>query len=222
MSIGLQMVTPVNVTTRKILHAMHAEIIKRLHTGAIQTTIKRETKKILNSSLRAQPEFQELTWEDSRLRAELGVKDSASAAEKLVRDWVRSTSVRISIPYIVGNQIVGPVITIQAIEADYQDVLSKAYASYTTKMGEIIPWLEWLLTRGVEILVLNHAVFHPLIPTAASRTGTNTIMKKTDGGGWGVPTEWAGLPDDNWATRAVADAMPDIRTLLEHETIRRL
>lgn len=222
MPIRLQMLTSAAQFQDKVLRAMYREISTKLGSAAFRNDLRRESRRVLEESLRAQPAYQDMVADDGRLRRELGVVDSVSAMDHLVRDWSLSTTVRVSPPRILGNRLVGTVVAIRAIEADYKDVLGKAYASYTTEKGEQIPWLEWLLTRGVEILVMEHVVWRPPIPTAASRTGTNTIMRRSKGGGWGVPVEYAGLPDKNFATDAVAAALPRIGQILEQQVRRRL
>lgn len=215
------MVTTVGLFKDKVIRAMHAELTKKLTSQAFQTSIRRGAKRILEHSLRVQPTYLSMVAQDGQLRAELGVADSQSAMDSLIRAWVKSVNIRIHHPRIIGHRIAGPIIAIRAIQSDYQDVLDKAFASYTTEKGEHIPWLDWLLTKGSEILVASHNVWTSPVPTARSRTGTNTIMIKSKGGGWGVPEAYAGIPDNNYATQAVVTAMPAIGNLLEQETKRR-
>jgi hypothetical protein len=204
------------------MKALLNEITKRLGSAAFRTSLRRGTNKILEQALKSQPEYRDMVAHGGQLRAELGVVDSEAAMNRLVRDWLASTTVRVARPRLLGKQFLGSIVTIQSIQADYQDVLSKAYASYTTERGEVIPWLEWLLTRGSDTLIMNHMVWNPLEPTIASRTGTNTIMKKSRGRGWGVPAEYAGVAEDNFATRAVAESMREIQDLIQKESTRRL
>jgi hypothetical protein len=46
-------------------------------------------------------------------------------------------------------------------------------------------------------------------------------MRKTYGAGWGVPEEYAGTPEDNYANDAVVTALPAIGRLMETEAKRR-
>jgi len=215
------MVTTVGQFRDRVIRAMYAELNKKLTSQAFQNSIRRGTKSILEEALRSQPEYQDMVAQDGRLRAELGVANSESAMEGLVRAWVGSTNIRIHRPRIIAGKILGTIVSVRAIQADYHDVLNHASASYTTEKGAVIPWLEWLLTRGSDILIVSHQIWHPPVPTARSRTGTNTLMKKTSGQGWGIPTEYAGTTSNNFATRAVVAAMPEIEKLFETETRRR-
>jgi len=221
MSVRLQMVTPVGQFQDKVIRAMYMELTKKLHSAAFLSSLRSGAKRILEQSLRVQPTYLSMVTHDGQLRSELGVADSQSAMESLIRAWLRSIEVRVNRPRIVGHRIIGTVVTIRAIQADYQDVLDKAWASYTTERGQEIPWLDWLLTKGSEILVSNHMVYRSPFPTARSRTGTNTVMIKTRGHGWGVPEAYAGTYENNYATNAVVTAMPAVERLFETEVTRR-
>ena len=219
MPVRLKLVTPTHEIKSKIVRAMYATLIKRLSSGAIKNAIQKGAQKALEKSLKSQLEYLDMVASDGRLRAELGVVNSERVMNSLVRDWVRSTHVQIHRPRILGSSIVGTMISVKAIQADYQDVLERAYASYKTEKGDTIPWLEWLLTKGSEILVVTHRSME--LPTARSRTGTNMIMIKSKGRGWGVPSEYAGTYGNNYATRAVLAAMPEIEGVFEREVMRR-
>lgn len=219
---SLSLVTTTASFKKRILKAMQKEITKKLSSKAFQDDLRRDTKRILRESLMRQPEYLDMVAHDGKLRRELGVVDSTSAMDSLVRDWVNSTHVKIANPRIVGSMLVGSLVTIRAIQADYEDVINRAYASYITEDGDTIPWLEWLLKKGQSVLVTNYVVFRPNRHTSASRTATNTIMKKTAGGAWGVPEEYSGTLENNFATRAVMDAVKPIEDLIIRQTRRRL
>lgn len=69
-----------------------------------------------------------------------------------------------------------------------------------TAKGEQIPWLEWLLTRGNEIIIADYHIKFGF--AMASRSG-GAIMAPTLE--WSVPSQFAGTRDDNWITRALTD-----------------
>jgi hypothetical protein len=196
---------------------MQKHLQKTIGSAAFQKAIQNGTKRILGEFLMAQDTYRSMVESDGELRGELGVVNSVSAMDNLVRDWVASTSIRVSQPRVVGGRITGTIITVRAIQADYQDVLSKAYASYTTEKGDEIPWLEWLLTEGDRILVQAH-----ISDQGGGRKGRthNTIMVKTKGQGWGIPSEYAGTYEDNYATKAVVEAIPFIEQLFRREVTR--
>jgi hypothetical protein len=216
------MLTTPNQFKDKVLRAMYYELSRKLGSAAFRNDVRRESRAILEEELRAQDAYQSMVAEDGRLRRELGVADNVSAMESLVRDWSQSTIVTVGRPRILGSRLVGTIVQVKSVQADYQDVLEKAYASYVTERGDEIPWLNWLLTRGVDLLVFDHVVWRPPVPTAASRTGTNTIMKKSKGGAWGVPERFAGVADNNFCTKAIEKALPRIGQVIEQQVRRRV
>jgi hypothetical protein len=113
---------------------------------------------------------------------------------------------------VVGNKIIGDII-ITAIPADYSDVLGSSAATYKTEKGDTIPWLQWLLLQGDSIVIATHkAVFDP-DKAKFSRTGEDIMLP--DSVGWRVPPEFSGTADNNFVTRAVLSALPELRTQLE-------
>jgi hypothetical protein len=222
MSMGIQMVTPPEVFADRIVKEMYKVLSKKLQSQAFKTSLRRGTKKILETSLRKHPTFIDMFNEDGKLRSQLGIADSISAMESLVRTWIGSTTVTLRAPKLVGKQISGTAVVIRAIDASYKDVLQEAWSSYMTDKGTQIPWLEWLLLHGQEILVLGYVSKKVKNYTKASRTDTNVIMVKTHGRGWGIPEEYAGVSDNNFATQAVANAMPDILNMIKAEVFRRV
>ena len=62
-----------------------------------------------------------------------------------------------------------------------------------------LDWLNWILTRGDEIIVSKFR-FEP--ESGRGRTGRGRMKK---GGSWRVSPQYAGTEDDNFITRALSD-----------------
>ena len=77
--------------------------------------------------------------------------------------------------------------------------------------GYSLPWLKWLLLDGSAILVPNHSVVFG--PNPKSRTG-NAIMRLDKNRGWSVPSQYQGTESNNWITRALDNAAPEIEKLI--------
>jgi hypothetical protein len=213
---NLKLITTDQQFTTRLLQSYRSALIERFHNPRFMREIEEATMYYLDASIRQTDTYQSMLQFDGQLRVELGVADSDTVMESLIADWVNSVSVRLRQPRIVGGQLRGALLEIQGVQADYRDVLSQGYASYVTKPKTdkepiVIPWLEWLLTKGTEILVLSHIPFSPpKYVTKASRTQSNVIMRKTKGQGWGVPVEFAGTTEGNFITEAIDKAMPMI------------
>jgi hypothetical protein len=219
-NLTIKLITTRQEFTNDVISSLRHDILLRLKNPSLQSRIKEAIQDVLSQSLKQQPEYIDMVAHDGVLRAELGVVDSESSMNSLVEDWVSSVSVSIRPPILIGNKLKGKIISIRAIQADYEDVLDKLYASYTTEKGVQINWLQWLLTAGVKIMVKEHLAIKPRNGTNKSRTETNTIMVKTHGKGWGVPPEYSGTLRNNFATRAVIEAIPKIEQVFIAEFSR--
>ena len=91
----------------------------------------------------------------------------------------------------------------------YSDVLGSSAAIQRTKKGQNLEWLDWLLIQGDKIIIKEYE-----ISSGEGRAG-RFVMKKTVTGKWGVPSTFAGTPNNNWITRAIQSASTIIDRTLE-------
>ena len=213
----LRLITTGAEISRDILSRCADEINRRIFTGTARNDIRRITQAILEFYIMSQPEYDSL--KGGVLKAELGVEDTA-AIDRIIKLWVRGVDVVVAPATVVGSKIIGDII-ITAIPADYSDVLSSSAASYITDKGETVPWLSWLLLQGDNIVIATHRAVYDPDKSKSSRTGTD-IMLPTDTEGWRVPPEFSGTVDNNFVTRAVVAALPDLRAALEANIRSRL
>lgn len=145
------------------------------------------------------------------LRGELGIQN-VSSIDNILDTWAKGIQVEYE-----RNKEFG-IIKIGMIRADYSDVLSLPQSSfpYVSSRGSgIIEWLRWLLLESTQTIVAGYE----FDPRNSGRTGLG-IMVKT-GGGWSVPTQYAGSATDNFATRSLADIEKVIDRVVKEEVIRR-
>tara|TARA_R110000824_G_scaffold143199_10_gene310794 strand:- start:4611 stop:5261 length:651 start_codon:yes stop_codon:yes gene_type:complete len=91
--------------------------------------------------------------------------------------------------------------TFFGISDDYADVLAlpQAYiqgknrSKFTTEYP--LPWLNWLLLQGDEILVKDHKIS---IGAISGRSGEAVMI---EGGTWSIPSRFRGTPTNNWVTK---------------------
>jgi hypothetical protein len=180
------------------------------YMNKVVSYIKSNIAPIVSESILSAPEYESLTC--GILKAELGIPDASIRVNEIINIWIRNIEVNYNPPKINNNQIKSS-LTIKMIRADFRDVLGSTNAEiihYNT--GSIVPWLRWLLLEGTATLVDNYEVI--LGAHSRSRTGL-AIMKKADNKSWSMPSEFAGTIDDNWITRAIKSAEPQITKLLE-------
>ncbi len=78
----------------------------------------------------------------------------------------------------------------------FANLLGLPQGHVTTKKGTDLHWMEWLLEKGRETIVVGYD-YSPESGFGRSRNG---VM--TEGGAWRVPPEFSGTESDNFITRA--------------------
>jgi hypothetical protein len=118
---------------------------------------------------------------------------------------IKSSGVtKIQNPIIRGNRIVASY-QVQLIKSDFENLLAVGSSSFTTEKGQQLDWLRWLLIEGDTIIITGYEF--EFGPNIGSRTGMG-IMKM--GNSWRVPPEFAGNVNNNWITRGINSAVPEI------------
>ncbi len=150
---------------------------------------------------------------DGDLRQELGVVDGAAALAEIVGAIQNSAQFDIE-PVIVSNdRIINGGYTIKILQESYEDILNLPSVAYAS--GEIIiPWLHWLLSAGAGPVVYGYRIMYNPQNPQNSRTGP--IMVKS-AGVWSVPSDAAGVQEDNFLTRALAGLENEIDDILARE-----
>lgn len=128
---------------------------------------------------------------------------------KLIADSVKV----IATPFKYNRTITGG-LEISAFYADFAYLTKSDAGHVTTKKGQPLPWLDWLLLQGDRIIITDyviHFVSHP-----DSRSGQAFMVESTSGF-WRVPPEFSGTAANNWITRMleedstlIEDALADI------------
>lgn len=156
----------------------------------IESLVKRN----MFQSITSQPEW--ISIRQGELRVELGLLDGETRLLKILEVWIDSVKINFKKFKNYSRGLLGG-IEILAVNSDYSDVLSLAEANFLTEKGEILPWLNWILTAGTNILVADYEI---RFGVNVGRTGNGYMIL---GGGWGISPQFAGTPNDNFITRAI-------------------
>ena len=186
------------------------EITKKIKAQAetIRSTITLEIRKYVREALTSAPEYQSILSGD--VRAQLGIPNPDARIITIIDTWVSNIEVKVKAaknPFLT--------IDIGMIQDDYADVLSLPSASYdyqSNRGGGTIPWLEWLLLRGIEKIVTRYEFTSGI--TKNSRTGMGIMISKPRGF-WQVPLGASGTAEDNFALRALYNAQNHIDKIVE-------
>lgn len=175
----------------------------------VQKGILRSLRDNLRYRITNSPEYESITG--GSLRGELGLPDGVGRISRVIDQWVDGIRVRVSI----GTGKILGTITIGMINSDYSDVLGlpDAVLSYTNSKGKTVSldWLKWLLREGEGTIISEY----DFSPSNKGRTGLGVMIKRR--GGWKVPSQFAGVDDDNFVTRSFEGIAKDIEIIIRQE-----
>jgi hypothetical protein len=175
-------------------------------------TITKKIQTLVIASLKQEPEYTSLI--SGKLKAEFGIPDSSkvdAVVDALAQTLeVVANKLRPSTVGISGG------FKLRMMESDTMSgVIYTDIASVIDDDGYTLPWLEWLLLQGNQIIVRNYTVRMGSNPY--SRSGL-AIMVHSDSS-WRVPPEFAGTERNNWTTRAIDRIESEVYTIIS-ETIQ--
>ncbi len=214
----IEITTPDNI----IFERINKEYAKELNIRLVKTVnpIRKRVRDLLRELFELSNTVQQLR--DGLLKHELGVASSDEAANAIIERIC--DSVEVEFKKITIGSSVGGGIEIRAVLSDFSDVLEIPEGSYineadTIHKGELIPWLEWLLTRGTAVLVYGY-YFNP-VSHNKSRSGFGLMKEGNEN--WDIESQYAGTEQDNFITRAINEEnSKDKITEIVQEEVKRV
>ena len=203
MNIFGKLITNISSFKKGILDHISKQLNKQLRKF---NNAEDRIKDIVIASIKAQDEY--LSLKSGTLRNQFGLENPGLA--DAVLQSLENIDIKINRARVNGSEIESQII-INMIKSDYSDMLSSSAASYTSEKGSTIPWLEWLLLRGQDSVVVGFKYLPKNSPY--SRTGRG-IMISGDSAIYRVPPGYAGTMDNNWITRGVDAALPEIQSYM--------
>ena len=128
-------------------------------------------------------------------------------APQIVNAVVESVDVRIKQVKGSQNGISGG-LTVLVQPSSFANLLSLPVAMQKLEIEARIPWLEWLLTAGDAIIIADFGVEFGNY----GRTGKARMSKKK--APYKVPSTFSGTIDNNFVTRAIDGAFPQIKEII--------
>jgi len=215
MKISIKLLDSPSVISIKILSAM----ISHLQPAFTKTqqSLQQVLPKIVKDALVLEPEYASLL--SGQLRSELGIPDADSKIDQIFNAWSTNLLVENKPVSIKGSGLFGG-FSINIIKSDFSDIISlPAAVVVDNTSGSIIPWLQWLLLEGNQILIRDYKL--RMGPNSRSRTG-NAIMVSSSKDNWRVPPQFAGTINNNWVTRAIDRLDDTVLSYIEKELERHL
>ena len=191
-----------------------AKPIDRILTK-VRPAIQRRISNLLRTAIETSQTIQSL--KGGKLQVDFGLTDGAASAA--VTDIVNAilSSVNVFFQKSRGGKTLGKLV-IQIDPATISAIVQTSPGGIYDSNEHQITWLNWLMTRGTQVVVEDFEV-----------VSTDYDDRSRSGGGFMLPTngvfrvdpEFAGTPGDNFITRAIIANGPNIRRIIQEE-FRRL
>ena len=190
---------------RKIQKSVNAALAKAINAfmPRMARNIEPKIRKLVESELRRSPEIQELRA-GGILAFEFGL--DSDPTEEIVSSIVGSLEVKTK--KLDRNLSGGVYVYMQP--SSYANLFSLRASIQETEKGVQLPWLEWLLLRGDEIIV---AGFGVKIQSGAGRSGGATMKEGLTP--YKVNSSYSGTLENNFITRAIERVSPQIEKIIE-------
>jgi hypothetical protein len=188
----------------KILFEFAEVVDKRMRGYA--PLISREVGELIAAELRKTPHVISLL--SGKLQADFGLTPAAAqtGVDEIISKVRKSTVVRLS-----KNPKTNLVytISIQLLPEGISSLLDISYASYRGR----VTWVEWLLTKGVTIVVEDFWAMSGEFEE--SRSGRAIMVPVgNDKVGFRVDPEFAGTPGDNFVVNTIQGLLPAITNVI--------
>lgn len=177
--------------------------------------ISTEIKILISEALRSQPEYSSLMT--GTLKAELGIAD-ATSINSVIDSLIETLAVQKNDIKVTNQGLSGGFSLTMMKSDDMNGVIYTDAASVKDASGYSLPWLEWLLLKGNEILVKNYEVSY--VSSPYSRSGMAIMIPSSSS--WRVPPQFAGTEKDNWTTRAINSVEDSVYKIIQENIEKNL
>ena len=193
--------------------ALKVQVVSYMNKVAVSA--EKPIKDILRKNLKNHRVVESVA--SGELRGHFGLVHSTARISDIIDFWVDGLEIKVG-RTTVSSSVVSSHFEVRAIRSSYRDVLQLSESAFkiTTNEGKpyTIDWLRWLLLKGDSTINKEYEVdfSNNARISVASRTA-QAVMKK--GGRWGVPPQFAGTQENNFATQAVYMSIVQINNTLK-------
>jgi hypothetical protein len=164
--------------------------------------IEKEVRSRAITNIKATKTYQSLTNEDGLLVKHFGLEDYHTKLEEILTYISNTISIRFTKPRRRNqNKLLANAVIVEILKGGVLQLLDLDAALQETQKGEILPWLDWLLTKGESIIISNF--FIKLGNYPMSRSGGAVMIEEKDSS-WKVPIQYTGTPRNNFITEALS------------------
>jgi len=220
----LELVTSARVINRQIANIIGEKLSYALNAAI--APIKVQARELIKKAIEESYTYQSMLDETGSLKGEFGFRKSSSVLapvmEAILSDMevaIHASTVKIASRQIVGGLYLG------VLSKGYRDILAAPTAAYTSRSprGKFrIEWLNWLLTKGDNYVVIGFESKFNLTPEEIEHSRSKLAIMIESDGNWRVPPEHAGTEYNNFLTKAVAGISDLLLNLIRKEVLRRI
>lgn len=191
MTISIKLLDDISSIEKKVNTAL-ANKINDILSKKAQDIVRKIQYELIPKWIYQQPEMQALA--SGELQGQFGTMLSpAVIANSIVMAIVNSVSMSMK---KFNNQLRGGGLEIKIQPVDFNNLLQLPQG-HTIYSGGDLHWLEWMLLRGDQIIVVGYE-YNP--QTGLGRTGLGNMIA---GKGFRVPPQYSGTDSNNFITRAL-------------------
>jgi hypothetical protein len=193
---------------RKILEGCVLELNKAVLKAGPR--IQFRVQDVVVKAIQTSPTYYSLR--SGALRHDFGIENPNTILDGLVTIWKQELDVKFDVFRIRGTSIKGS-FTINAIDKDFNKVLSSSYASFLSKSNQVT-WLDWLLLKGTASVVRGYDVQYRASPY--SRTGIGLMIPNLSRN-FSVDANFSGTKTDNFVTDAMDKSEAQVLQIIQEE-----
>tara|TARA_R110002020_G_scaffold5803_4_gene23799 strand:+ start:14830 stop:15462 length:633 start_codon:yes stop_codon:yes gene_type:complete len=192
--------------TKKILNALTKEVNRSMKKVSSRKMLA-PLQKIIGDSLSKSPELASLSG--GQLRYDFGIPAGVDVVTPIISAVVGAIFVQASPVNLVGGQFKGSV-QFHMQPTDLSNLLSLPQGKIITEKGASLPWLQWLLTLGDQIIIADFGVVYG---TGLGRSGGGQMSSVARP--FKVNSTFSGTADNNFVTKAIYRKRKDIANLIK-------
>lgn len=180
---------------KKIEQNINAAIADAINDRILRNigSLTNSTKALIPSWILAQPEIISLQSSDTfSLAGQFGIQGSVSP---IINNIVQSVVDSTEINFVKYSKNLKGGLELRFQPSNFSNLLSLP-DGHTRYQGGDLHWLDWLLKRGDNIIVVNYQ-YNP--QTGLGRSGLGNMI---GGGSFRVPPQFSGTESDNFITRS--------------------
>jgi arsenate reductase-like glutaredoxin family protein len=186
----------IDQTVKDVLSSLRTHIDVAMRQAA--PAIRKRIQDTCTMMIKQTEEYSSLL--SGELLAELGIPDVNRRLEEILKT-IRNDVEVIARPVTVKGNTLDGGMSIGIIRSDFSSILGLPASEYISNQKYRIPWLEWLIAGGDQILVLDYAVTYAINAEQRIRSRTGLALM-VPGSGWRVDPRYSGTIGDNFITRA--------------------